>query len=768
MWEVGMAATVTAKSGHHLEYYRQQAAPGGERSPLGYYSAGARQGEAPGRWFGRALPALGLVEGQAVDTEPDGPYTQVYGQVNPLTGEQLGRAPRTAEGMRAAILARLEAAEPHATRERHWQLARQAAHQAHSSAPYTDVTVSWSKSISLFHASIRENERRAREAGDQARAAYWAGQDRQLTEILQAANLAGLQHAETWAGVTRTGYHGRRVDGQATGRWEAVGIAVTSWLQGTSRDGDPHDHEHNLFARMVCTEADGRWRALDTMALRHQLPAMQAIVTAHAEAAMTRAFGVAWVARADGAGNEIAGITQEQMDEFSSRAQEIEPKMELLVRDFTAEYGRAPNRAELRSLHEEAWDATRAGKDAGAIDWDALTRKWDAQIGGALAAIAPAVAPGPALVPQEAARPSEEAIAQAARAALARVQAAKATWTRADYLKYLGLCMPTGSRAADPAAAVALLHETAGRALAGEFEDVVAMSAPEWPALPDHLVRDLDGRSVYTRPGSERYATRVQLTLEERLVRDAQQQGAPRLGRWEAAALIGADAAELDAQLRAKAHDARAGATSSGLRLDQGAALYHVLTSPRTAEVLVGPAGSGKTRTLVQAAEAWQDRGGQVIGLATSQGGRNVLANAGVPLAENTSVFLGHAPGQRGARGIHDLPEGSLVLIDEASMTSTADLADIIGYAAAHRHKVIVCGDHAQLAAVESGGGMQLLAGSLGHVQLAEAVRFFEEWEQEASLRLRAGDTAAVEDYDQHGRIRGGAPEEAMADARRL
>src|SRR5260370_994990 len=82
-------------------------------------------------------------------------------------------------------------------------------------------------------------------------------------------------------------------------------------------------------------------------------------------------------------------------------------------------------------------------------------------------------------------------------------------WCRADYLKYLGLCMPPESRAMDPDAAVALLHQTADRALAREFEDVVPMSAPEWPALPDHLVRKLDGRSVYTRPGSERYATRV-------------------------------------------------------------------------------------------------------------------------------------------------------------------------------------------------------------------------------------------------------------------
>lgn len=763
-----MAATVTAKSGHHIAYYRQQAAPGGERSPLTYYSAGARQGEAPGRWFGRALPSLGLAEGQVVDMEDNGPYEQVYGQINPLTGERLGRAPRTAEGMRSAIMAELEAAEPEATRERHWQLARQAAHQAHSSAPYTDVTVSWSKSISLFHASIRENERQAREAGDIIRAGYWAEQDQRLEEILQEANRAGLRHAEQWAGVTRTGYHGRKVDGQETGRWERAGIAVTSWLQGTSRDGDPHDHEHNLFARMVRTDSDSRWRALDTMALRHQLPAMQAIVATHAEAAMTREWGIAWAPREDGAGNEISGVTQQQMDEFSSRARDIEPKMEALVREFTAEYGRVPNRAEMRSLHEEAWDMTRADKDKGAVDWDGLTRKWDAQIGGALAGIAPAVAPGPSRNPAGSGRPAEEVIARAAREALARVQVAKATWTRADYLKYLGLCMPPESRHMEPAAAVALLYETASRALAGEFEDVIPMSAPEWPALPDYLVRDLDGRSVYTRPGSERYATRVQLSLEERLIRGAQRHGAPHMSREDAAALIGADAGELDAQLRAKAQDARTRTAGSGLRLDQGAALYHALTSPRTTEVLVGPAGSGKTRTLVEAARAWQEQGGRVIGLATSQGGRNVLANAGVPLAENTAVFLGHSPGQRGARGIHDLPAGSLILMDEASMTSTADLADIVGYAAAHGHKVIVCGDHAQLAAVESGGGMQLLVGNLGHVQLAEAVRFRETWEQDASLRLRVGDAAALEEYDGHGRIRGGTPDDAMADARRL
>jgi len=65
---------------------------------------------------------------------------------------------------------------------------------------------------------------------------------------------------------------------------------------------------------------------------------------------------------------------------------------------------------------------------------------------------------------------------------------------------------------------------------------------------------------------------------------------------------------------------------------------------------------------------------------------------------------------------------------------------------------------------VENGGGMALLAGALGYARLAAPVRFRAPWEQAASLRLRDGDTTALNDYDQHGRILGGDPEQ-MIDA---
>ena len=95
-------------------------------------------------------------------------------------------------------------------------------------------------------------------------------------------------------------------------------------------------------------------------------------------------------------------------------------------------------------------------------------------------------------------------------------------------------------------------------------------------------------------------------------------------------------------------------------------------------------------------------------------------------------------------------------------MVANPDLADVISQAAGSGAKVILAGDTQQLQAVENGGGLSLLAGALGFVQLTEPVRFRAAWEQAASLRLRVGDTTVLTEYDQHARIRGGEPEQMM------
>jgi TrwC relaxase len=136
--------------------------------------------------------------------------------------------------------------------------------------------------------------------------------------------------------MTRSGYHGARIGGREPGRFEPAGLIVTSWLQGTSRDGDPQDHVHNQIARITRTLTDGKWRALDTMTVRVVLGALQAIAATAVECELTAELGVAWVPRADGRGNEIAGVTQAQMDAYSTRTVQVHEKERELARVWSA------------------------------------------------------------------------------------------------------------------------------------------------------------------------------------------------------------------------------------------------------------------------------------------------------------------------------------------------------------------------------------------------------------------------------------------------
>jgi conjugative relaxase-like TrwC/TraI family protein len=318
------------------------------------------------------------------------PYDAVYQQRDPRTGDKLGR-PRGRYATFADHLAQLTDAEPHATAERVMELEREAAQVTRQPAVYTDVTVSFSKSISVLHASIRENARRARLSGDGRALAYWSGREQKFREVLHRANRAVLEYLQDWAGVTRTGHHGVRVDGQEPGRFEEAGLIVTSWLQGTSRDGDPQDHIHNQIARITRTMRDSKWRVLDTASLRAVLGALQGIATTTMECELTREFGVAWIPRADGRGNEIRGVTQAQLDAYSTRTVQVHEKERELAQEWERRHDRAPTSRELLYIANDATLQSRKGKHASQVDWDALAARWDATLGGQLASIAPAV-----------------------------------------------------------------------------------------------------------------------------------------------------------------------------------------------------------------------------------------------------------------------------------------------------------------------------------------------------------------------------------------
>lgn len=123
-----------------------------EQSAGGYYISAAQSGEPPGQWWGPGAAALGLAEGEIVERKS---YDAVYEQIDPRTGAKLGR-PRGSYPKFTDHLARLRAAEPHATAGRLIELEREAAQATRQPATYTDVTISFAKSISILHASIRE------------------------------------------------------------------------------------------------------------------------------------------------------------------------------------------------------------------------------------------------------------------------------------------------------------------------------------------------------------------------------------------------------------------------------------------------------------------------------------------------------------------------------------------------------------------------------------------------------------------------------------
>jgi hypothetical protein len=110
-----------------------------------------------------------------------------------------------------------------------------------------------------------------------------------------------------------------------------------------------------------------------------------------------------------------------------------------------------------------------------------------------------------------------------------------------------------------------------------------------------------------------------------------------------------------------------------------------------------------------------------VLGLTVSQAAAEVLADEAQVRAENTAKWLYET-----RRGRWQLPDGALVLVDEASMVSTADLVEIVEQARRAGGKVLLVGDPAQLAAIHIGGAFDLLADRHGAARLREIRRFTE------------------------------------------
>jgi hypothetical protein len=151
-----LAVVATLSKGYDLDYIWKHVDRRAAKDAASYYIQASESGEEPpGRWWDPGAKALGFEPGQRVEREP---YDLLFGERKAPDGTPLGRPPNG--GRKAADLyAQLLAAEPHATADRKRELRTEAAGKARQSPLFFDLTISLSKSISIFHASLGENAR---------------------------------------------------------------------------------------------------------------------------------------------------------------------------------------------------------------------------------------------------------------------------------------------------------------------------------------------------------------------------------------------------------------------------------------------------------------------------------------------------------------------------------------------------------------------------------------------------------------------------------
>jgi len=766
--------------GPDLTAERASAGLGREKGAAAYFAAAVEKGDPPGYWFGTGMKAMGLKFESGEIANPDD-VRAVFGQLRrPESSEKnpefLGRRPPTYKNEQQRLEALKAAEKGPVSEERLQELERQAASSdTRKGVAYYDFTFSAPKSVSVYWAALLA-------AGATEEAAAVAAAHDKAVEV-------AIAYADKHIVSTRTGWHGARVTGnESVGRYEAGrGSVWTLWRHSTSRANEPQLHTHGGMLNRSTTAA-GQVRALDGAAFRAYKEAIATAYVRALEQGVSEASGARFALRADGLAREIVGVDPALCVEASTRRGQVQERVAELVAGYVERHGHEPAGAARKAIADMATLQTRAAKTsesgpAAVAAWgtarlermlevidEVAAAGYDMADMADMAGLASVAGQAPGLAAVAATLDGQSisadvagqtvAIADVAgqevvagvdrakvmAAAIADVQARYAVWTHGNLAAALdarlGDAHQLGVGVAErPAVLEALTRDAL--VVAG----VVRVSAPDPVAVPDEL-RRADGGSVFRRANHERYATTAHLAMEDGLVAMTRMPVTARIG--------GPELAMLEVELAA-----------AGLSPDQVAAVAGIVGSGRVGDVLVGPAGAGKSHTVSALAAAWNERtGGRVLGLATSQIATQNLAGLGLA-AVNTSRFLmAYQPGPDG-HARQRLAAGDLLVIDEAGMSSTRELHAIVALAAAAGVKVVFTGDHAQLDSVEAGGMFAHLAETIEAYELTVVHRFTETWEREASLALRVGDHAAVTAYAEHGRLRTGTIEEMQAAATR-
>lgn len=522
---------------------------------------------------------------------------------------------------------------------------------------------------------------------------------REVRDAHEAAVDAALGYMERHAAVARRGHGGS----------ESVlgnGFIAAAFRHRTSRAGDPQLHTHVLTANMT-RGTDGRWTALDARHLYAHARTGGFLYQAHLRDELTRRLGVEFTPVRRGVA-EVAGIPPAVLRAFSRRRAEIE--QELAQRGETS----------AKAAHIAALD-TRRAKDY-AVPAVELQQRWRER------ARQLDLEPGRVgdMFGQTSVQPltgeQVEAIDDELGSSTGLTRQA-ATFNRRDALRAWCEQLPHG-------APVEQVEELADALLTSER--VVPLAQDVRQLTHSDVVRRADGRLVPATSEERRYSTPELLALERRIIDTANGTRAGDRGTVPTETLAAVLAARPE------------------LSAEQAEMVRRLTTDGDGIAAVVGKAGSGKTYALDAARQAWQADGHQVIGAALARRAALELRDdAGI---ESTSIHALLA--QLREQPTDLLSQRTVLVVDEAGMVGTRQLAELVDHAETAGAKLVLVGDPQQLPEIDAGGSFRSLTLRAQPIRLEENRRQQQQWEREALDLLASGQAEqALDQYHEHGRL---------------